>query len=145
MPQPQFSEATLRSLTSGQSFSRGQEYFHSGAVVELERRGDTLLAHVEGSGYEPYQVTVKLDAGGIVEAECTCPYDWGGYCKHIVATLLAYIHRPEQVTERPAITTLLADLDRETLIDLVTDLVDKHPHLADWLEAEAAILNMEIR
>jgi uncharacterized Zn finger protein len=140
MAQPQLSEATLRSLTSDQSFARGQEYFHSGAVVELEQRGDTLLAHVEGSGYEPYQVTVKLDAGGIVEAECTCPYDWGGYCKHIVATLLAYIHHPEQVTERPAITTLLADLDRETLIDLVTDLVDKHPHLADWLEAEVAVL-----
>jgi uncharacterized Zn finger protein len=108
--------------------------------VELEQRGDTLLAHVEDSGYEPCQVTVKLDAGGIIEAECTCPYDWGGYCKHIVATLLAYIHRPEQVTERPAITTLLADLDRETLIDLMTDLVDKHPHLADWLEAEVAAL-----
>jgi len=140
MVQPQLSEATIRNQTPDQSFIRGQEYFRTGAVVELERRGDMLLACVEGSGYEPYQVTVKLGAGGIVEAECTCPYDWGGYCKHIVATLLAYIHRPEQVTERPAIATLLADLDRETLIFLLADLVDNHPHLADWLEAEVAVL-----
>lgn len=140
MPQPQLSETAIRSLASDQSFARGQEYFRTGAVVELEWRGDTLLARVAGSEYEPYQITVRLDAGGIVEAECTCPYDWGGYCKHIVATLLAYIHRPEQVTERPTIAMLLADLDRETLIDLLADLVDNHPHLADWLETEVAVL-----
>jgi len=101
MPQPQLNEALLRSLASDQSFSRGQEYFDRGAVWSLEKRGDTLLARIEGSEYQPYEVTVELDAGGIVDAECSCPYNWGGYCKHIVAAVLAYIHRPDQVTERP--------------------------------------------
>ncbi|MBD2305029.1 SWIM zinc finger family protein [Chroococcidiopsis sp. FACHB-1243] len=27
---------------------------------------------------------------GIVSADCTCPYDWGGLCKHQIAVLLAY-------------------------------------------------------
>ncbi|RPI50243.1 MAG: hypothetical protein EHM56_11180, partial [Chloroflexi bacterium] len=140
MPQPQLNEAILRSLASDQSFSRGQEYFHSGAVLRLEKRGDTLLARIEGSEYQLYEVTVELDAGGIVDAECTCPYNWGGYCKHIVAAVLAYIHRPDQVTERPPVAALLAGLDRDTVLALLADLIDEHPHLADWLEVEVAAL-----
>jgi uncharacterized Zn finger protein len=137
-PRPNLTEATIRNLATAQSFGRGQEYLATGAVLDIERREDTLLAEVEGSSYEPYQVTVKLDAGGIVEAYCTCPYDWGGYCKHIVAVLLAYIRRPERVIERPAIASLLADLDREALVGLFVDLLAAHPHLADWLETRIA-------
>ena len=50
---------------------------------------------------------------GGVDANCSCPYDWGGYCKHIVAVLLAYLHEPEKVTERPSVDELLADLGRD--------------------------------
>jgi uncharacterized Zn finger protein len=137
-PSPNLTEATIRSLASAQSFSRGQEYLSTGAVLGIERRGEYLLAEVEGSSYEPYQVTVKLDAGGILEATCTCPYDWGGYCKHIVAVLLTYIHRPERVRERPTIDTLLSGLDRESLVGLVSDLLAAHPRLADWVETRVA-------
>ena len=135
---PNLTEATIRSLASAQSFGRGQDYLLAGAVLRIERRGEFLLAEVEGSSYEPYQVTVKLDAGGILEAYCTCPYDWGGYCKHIVAVLLTYIRRPERVRERPTMDTLLSHLDRESLIGLVADLVEAHPNLADWIEPRVA-------
>lgn len=135
---PKLTEAAIRSLASPQSFSRGQTYFRNGAVLEIERRDDLLLAQVEGSSYEPYRVTVKLDAGGVVEADCTCPYDWGGYCKHIVAVLLTYIHQPGQVVERRPAADLLADLDREALVSLVAELLTTHPHLADWVEGWVA-------
>ncbi len=137
-PGPNLTEATIRSLATTQSFSRGQEYLATGAVLDIEQREDTLLAEVEGSSYEPYRVTVRLDAGGILDAYCTCPYDWGGYCKHIVAVLLAYVRQPEQVTERPPTTSLLAGLDRESLAGLFVDLLAAHPHLVDWLETRIA-------
>ena len=133
-PRPNLTEATIRTLATAQSFSRGEEYLATRAVLDIERREETLLAEVEGSSYEPYRVTVRLDEGGIVEAYCTCPYDWGGYCKHIVAVLLAYVRRPERVTEHPSIDSLLAGLDREALAGLLVDLLAAHPHLADWLE-----------
>jgi uncharacterized Zn finger protein len=139
MSEPKLTEASIRSLATSQSFSRGQNYYYSGAVLNLERRGDTLLAQVEGSSYEPYEVIVELDASGVVGADCSCPYDWGGCCKHIVATLLAFIHEPEKITERPSITDLLADLDREALADLLTGLLEAHPHLADWVEGRVAV------
>ena len=64
-------EAMIRSLASVESFSRGQDYYRQGAVVDLQQRGDTLLAQVEGSSYEPYEVTIELVGGELVEAECT--------------------------------------------------------------------------
>jgi uncharacterized Zn finger protein len=42
-------EAAVRRLAAGRSFDRGWAYFESGAVLELAKRGDELLAEVEGS------------------------------------------------------------------------------------------------
>src|SRR5215218_1650311 len=88
-------EAKVRLRASDESFARGEEYLARGAVVRLERRGDQLLAEVEGSEYAPYRVTVTFDTFGFREAACTCPYDWGGDCKHIIAALLASLRSPE--------------------------------------------------
>jgi uncharacterized Zn finger protein len=134
MPAAHLSEAAVRSLASAQSFSRGEEYYRSGAVVSLEKRGNTLLAQVEGSSYEPYDVTVELQDEGVAEANCTCLYDWGGYCKHIVAVLLTYLRQPGQVSERPSVTDLLADLGQDELRSLLAELLSEQPRLADWLE-----------
>lgn len=48
-----------------------------------------------GTAPEPYEVKVMLGENEVLSAECTCPYDWGGACKHVVALLLTYIHQPE--------------------------------------------------
>jgi uncharacterized Zn finger protein len=131
-------EAKIRSLASAESFRRGVDYFNSGAVIDLQQRGDTLLAQVEGSSYEPYEVTIELENGELVEAECTCPYDWGGYCKHIVAVLLSYLHQPDQVAQHPPVAELLAGLGREDLAELLLQILSKQPRLVDWVEAQLA-------
>ena len=127
-------EATIRTLATAQSYERGEAYYHSGAVLDLVKRGNTLVARVEGSSYEPYEVSVELmEEGSGIEAHCTCPYDWGGYCKHIIATLLACVREPDQVTERQPVAELLADLGREDLLNLLTDLLrSSHPCLIGW-------------
>jgi uncharacterized Zn finger protein len=65
MSAPKITEAMIRSLSTAQSFSRGEDYYHSGAVIDLQKRGNTLLAQVEGSDYEPYEVTVELETGAV--------------------------------------------------------------------------------
>jgi uncharacterized Zn finger protein len=97
------------------------------------------MANVRGSSYEPYRVTVVLDEGGIVSATCTCPYDWGGYCKHIVATLLTAIRNPSEVKERPTLDALLADLDADTLRRLLGAMLAHRPDLIAWLEGQLAL------
>lgn len=137
-------ESMIRGLATAQSFERGDDYYHSGAVLGLSKRGNTLLAHVEGSSYEPYEVTIELGEHGVIEAYCTCPYDWGGCCKHIVAALLGYVREPDQVIERPPVTDLLADLDRDELLGLLAELLSKQPRLIDWVEMELATQTAEV-
>jgi len=135
-PLPNFSEAVIRQHASPESYRRGQDYYEQGAVRSIVRRGQQLQAEVEGSQYEPYQVQIILDEGGIFDADCTCPYDWGGWCKHIVATALTCLHHPEAIVERPSVEDLLAGLNRQQLQALLLHLTESQPGLADVIEAQ---------
>ena len=132
------SEALVRQNASAESFQRGEEYEHGGAVLSLVRRGDTLEADVEGSEPTPYRVRVELDPGGVVRAECTCPYEWGGWCKHVVAALLTGLHRPDVIATRPPLDQMLAGLSRDQLAAIVQTLVTRVPALVDAVEARVA-------
>jgi uncharacterized Zn finger protein len=141
-PLLKLTEAIIRQHASLESYERGSDYYHRGAVHSVLHRGQQLQAEVEGSQYEPYHVQITLDAGGVAGAICTCPYDWGGWCKHIVATLLACIREPKTVEERPSIESLLAGLDREQLQALVLKLAEHQPHLANEVEMQVPSLQL---
>jgi uncharacterized Zn finger protein len=142
-PWPKFTAASIRQHASADSYQRGREYYEQGAVGRVVRRGQQLQAEVEGSQYEPYRVQITCDAGGIVQPTCSCPYDWGGWCKHIVATLLVQVHKPENIKERPAVQTLLAGLEREQLQALLLYLIERQPELADVVEAQVHRLQIQ--
>lgn len=129
---PNLSEATIRHHTIAQLFERGQAYYRSGSVYALVQRGDALSARVEGSEAEPYRINICFDQGGVTHADCTCPYNYEGWCKHIVATLLTCLHQPDLVEERPALAAMLALLNREQLQTIVQNLADDEP---EWIEA----------
>ena len=135
-------EATIRQLASEESFRRGESYYANGAVDSAIQRGDTLTAAVWGSEPKPYRVVVRLDRGGVASADCDCPYEWGGWCKHIVAALLFTIRKPEQVQERPPIEVLLAGLSPEQLRALLLSLARRDPDLIEAIETELALLEL---
>jgi uncharacterized Zn finger protein len=135
-------EATIRQLASDGSFRRGESYHADGAVASVIQRGDTLTAAVWGSNPKPYRVVVRLDGGGVASADCDCPYEWGDWCKHIVAALLFAIRKPEQVQERPPIEALLAGLSHERLRALLLDLARRDPDLVEAIEAEVTQLEV---
>ena len=133
---PDLTEAAVRSLARPESFKRGENYYNENAVIGIHRRGQILQADVEGSQYEPYRVRIELDETGLLETGCSCPYDHGGICKHRVVVLLTYIRDPETVVQRPPVTELLAELDRDRLVTLLVDLIDEQPELAERVERE---------
>jgi uncharacterized Zn finger protein len=134
------SEEDVRRNAAPEVFSRGGDYYRRGAVTSLVRRGDVLQAEVEGSGYEPYRVAVTVGPDGIEDATCTCPYDWGGWCKHIVAVLLACLNEPGDVEEQPALEDLLSGLSRDQLQALLVKLAARDPSLSDDIAAHVALL-----
>jgi len=127
-------ESALKSLSSPESFTRGHELYQSDAVFDSFQQGDILTGKCEGSSAPFYQLRVRLDEGGIQEASCSCPYDWGGYCKHIVALMLTYMHNPDAFIEQKNIKDLLGQLDKDALVHLITKMVDKNPDLYSWLQ-----------
>lgn len=69
-------------------FDRGEDYYHRDMVRKLEKRDGCYTAKVSGS--ESYRVDIHLtDGGAVADWGCTCPYDVGDVCKHVVAVLLA--------------------------------------------------------
>jgi uncharacterized Zn finger protein len=133
-------EAEVRGLATTQSFDRGYRYYRSSSVFEIIRRGNLFTARVEGSAYEPYRVQVTVSDASIVETSCTCPYDWGGICKHIVAVLLKVIHKPETIVEKPALTTMLVDLTAVQLRQILLSVAEEGPEFADAIEQEVSWL-----
>ena len=93
MARPEFDDSTIRALATSTSYDRGEEYMAYGVVHNLVLEGETYRAHVYGSS----RYTVRVwDDEGDVEASCTCPYDWGGVCKHIVAVMLTILEQEEE-------------------------------------------------
>lgn len=138
---PKLSEETIRHHAIAQSFDRGEIYYRSGSVDFLIQRSSGLSARVEGSEATPYQVNVHFDQSGITLATCTCPYDYEGWCKHIVATLLTCLRQPDQIEQRPELVELLAPLNREQLQAIVQNLANEQPEWMEAIEVEIALLS----
>jgi uncharacterized Zn finger protein len=143
VPKSIIAVAAIQALATPQSYGRGREYHRSGAVHGVVRRGNEISGQVEGSEIDPYHVRVRICENGVADATCTCPYDWGGYCKHIVAVLLQIADRPEGVTERPPISELLQNFDKAQLISLIERRLETDDTLVEWLELELATVASE--
>ncbi len=134
MPLPAINEANIRSHATEKSFQRGESYCCQGAVTSLIQRGTALVSKVEGSEYEPYRVSVQFDAAGLTGATCTCPYNFEGWCKHIVATLLAALRNSEDIQQHPSLSELLRPLNRDQLQALIETLSVDQPDLIEQIE-----------
>ncbi|WP_017298170.1 SWIM zinc finger family protein [Nodosilinea nodulosa] len=133
---PPLKESQVKALATEQSFERGQRYYRKGAIFNPVLQGLTLWADCEGS--MTYRPRVTLSAQGIEDSSCTCPYDWGGLCKHQVALLLTYIHDRDRIRVIQPIKTLLAQRSREDLVRMVEQMVQRYPDLLAMVEAPAA-------
>jgi uncharacterized Zn finger protein len=128
------SETDLRYHTTDKSFKRGEDYYRRGAVTDLCQRGNCLCGEVEGNEAAPYQITIEFDAGGISEAKCTCPYDYEGWCKHIVAVALTSIRKPKTIQQRLSLNELLDQLNHAQTQTLIQELVAREPELLNQID-----------
>jgi uncharacterized Zn finger protein len=141
------SDSLVRQYASPKSYNRGEEYYQAGAVIDLQRRGQSIYAQVEGNEIDPYRVQIDFARGDVETSECNCKYDAGGWCKHIVATLLACLYSPTEIVERPSLSALLDRIDWVQTQGLVQELVRKHPELLDeidWFVSAIAKQNVVI-
>ena len=131
MPIPEITEDIINGLASGASLTKGYSYFHSGAVVKLWIEDGVYKAHVEGS--ELYTVTISGKKGSI-QTDCTCPYDWGGVCKHVVAAMLAIVYDKkinEHKKEIGDVKSLIDSVDTERLKTFLFEILSSDATLLE--------------
>ncbi len=142
---PKITESIIRAGAGPESFRSGEEYYRKGAVSNTAVQGSLLLGECAGTYAPYYRVQVELDEAGIAGASCTCLHEGGGYCKHIVALLLAWLHRPRSFAARKTPAELLADLDQDDLAAILTRLVQEQPELYDRIEAFISVPSKKSR
>ena len=137
MQYPNITEDQIQDRCTKKVFARGEDYFYHEAIENAMFHGWTLSATCQGSEDTPYCVSVELTPTGIADAECSCPYDWGGDCKHIVALLLTYVHEPEEIRSLEPILTAIAEKPRATLLNVISELLKREPTLVPIVETYA--------
>lgn len=84
----------LAELASEPILRRGLAYFKEQRVLDLGWDARRIEAAVAGSNeLMPYRVDLEVDDDGELTGMCSCPFAWEPFCKHMVATLLAYAAR----------------------------------------------------
>lgn len=126
---PALTKTDVRNWTEQRFYDRGETYVRQGRIQRPRRTDTRLKAECRGSRPSPYHVEAELDADGIAWAECSCPMGDGGYCKHVVALLLAWVDSGEEFASVPPLHDTLADCSQNTLIGLIQKMVDRHPDL----------------
>lgn len=130
------SAANLRKLTEPEIarlfdpriYERGKEYFTEGRVQRPIVYHNSLMADVRGTMPEEYHISVDVRDGNFV-ASCTCPYAFG-YCKHIAATLYAWVKRPGMFKDLGQSEDMLKRLGRDEIVEIVIDMIRYDPDVA---------------
>ena len=135
MQLPQLTLEQIHERCTEQSFTRGLDYFHNGAIDNPTFHDCSLSAICEGTDIDPYHVTVELTQTGIAATYCSCPYDWGGDCKHIIALLLTYVHEPDAILSLEPLFDTLASKPKSELLQVISELLKRAPELVPIAQA----------
>lgn len=136
---PPLTPADVRALARDEAlFDRAERLYLKGAVGAPTRRGGLLLAEVQGSDPDPYQTEAAGNPGGHWRWRCTCPYFeiYGGPCKHGLALLLEWAHRPDAFKEEASLEEQLAGPARTRWLALLREMLRETPELKRLLAIE---------
>ena len=122
-------ETAIQDYVSETSLERGEDYYETGNVLGVARAGSRLFGSVQGSEFLPYSVHIRLEKDRPKVGSCSCPYDWGGYCKHIVAVFLTYIRNPGQVKVITPLEEKLASVRADEFRKWALSLIEQNPEM----------------
>lgn len=113
---------------------RGRDYFENENIQEMKETGKNQYI-VDVKGTKGYTVTIHLNgAGDIMFTACSCPYDFGDFCKHQVAAFYALRTQIEGGTvpirkKVEDLETVLKDLPKEELVKIIIDYSNEHEEM----------------
>lgn len=136
---------------------RGLNYYKYGHVKEIIKQ-DKGRYNVKVVGSIPYSVAILIDGDTetIIDTFCDCPYDWGDYCKHQVATFFALREKLDtysselieevsiNTNKKPSLKSILSNRSKEELINLIINLSTSYPEIERKLQYQYAPVKDEV-
>jgi len=133
---------------------RGEEYFYNDAVRGLKKLKDgEWIALVEGT--EIYKVHISLKGKNVGDYSCSCPYDMGPVCKHLIAVLFAVreglgnslkVQKKQKLTSKKVVKSteetfeqMVSRMPREDLNAILVDYAGHEPGFVDYISARRTI------
>src|SRR5258706_4406306 len=132
------SEADIQTYTGDASFQKGYKYYLDRAIVEPTLSESVIWAYCHGSSGNPYRVEATLmpasekSAPKLVSFSCNCLQ--AGFCKHLVALLLTWLHHPEHFAVHSGIVGRLSKKNHAELLALLEQLVQRQPDIEPMIE-----------
>ena len=111
--------STIEALVGKDTLARGEAYYREGRVGAVTRKASSVEATVRGTSV--YAVRIWVSADGLAYA-CTCGFAAkGNFCKHAIATAVAWL---EQTRTLPSneLSRRLRAMGKADLVDLVLGL-----------------------
>ena len=127
-------ETYLATYVSEKSMDKGLSMYkhHHAKLKAVEKSGNGWATYQVKSdtGYGSYMVEfTNIKGNKAIKAACSCPYDWGGACKHIVAALLE-LDESGILDETPETFSMLDA--KISLPDLGDDHLKRHTDPGHW-------------
>lgn len=135
-----FDFVAVRTWVGELEIGKGRSYATGAAVSGCVLTGQLLKACVKGTRTRPYRVWVQPHDGEIEGAGCTCPVGRGAACgfakcKHVAATMLAYLEAPNRFVSLPDVYADLESRDKHELVSLVMQMLQRAPEVEPLLAA----------
>jgi non-specific serine/threonine protein kinase len=94
----EISESLIRSIANEDSIRKALRIYQRGFVTVMRVTDANVKATVKaGASYD-----VELwDRNGTIETSCTCPVDWDGECKHVVAVMMSILYGEHYALQKP--------------------------------------------
>jgi uncharacterized Zn finger protein len=86
-------------------------------IRSIVRDESLVRARVAGTDVVPYRVDIDAASGS---STCTCPYEYGGACKHAVAVALLALREWNAIEERPLKSRTQVDLSKLSEDDAIS-------------------------
>src|SRR5579859_1409575 len=132
------SEADIQASTNEQSYQKGYTYYLDHNIIEPTLSDSVLRAFCHGSERNPYRVEATLLPASetsnrkLAATNCSCPR--GGFCKHLVALLLTWLHQPESFIVRSGLMARLSMKTHEELVALLEELLRRQYDIQSLVE-----------
>lgn len=130
---PVLDEADIRSWTGDKALIRGRECYERGLVRTGYRHDGGFRSRCKGSAERPYEIFVSFDTRGIASALCTCPAGTRGRCKHVAASLLAWVNDSKVFAPDMDLERRLHRYTEPELVALLCRVAARHPDVEDML------------